>query len=511
MFQTYEPDEFTVFDALASERDLAEMWNGIAWAQVRDTVAALQNDIAHAAGKYRLLEIARLQHRLTGLPEAKLLAVRTILKKKSRHTPGIDGILWTTPAEKMYAALHLDRSRYRASPLLRFYRPRAEPGKMRPIGIPTMNDRAMQMLFTFALQPVAETWGDPHSYGYRLSRSAKDAGRVIREYLTRAQKPVWVLDADIEDCFDRISHRWLLRNIPLDRPCLKKMIASGYVYDDEYHPVSGGIPQGGIISPILANMTLDGLETILDEGWSQAPDSRRTSSPGPVPEIRFVRYADDFIVLAESKRLVEDAYDRISTFLSRRGLWLSGTKTRIVSADDGFDFLHWHFAGSGPGVSVTPSEVSVDHMHTRIGEIFNNFRFAFPGDPIRLLNPLLRAFAYYHRDTDAEPVFRSLDALIRYRLEYLWRTFHSGQITRPVEIFRNLMVPEERVIRAGREQLFLLSSVIRSNTLPEHQGNISSSNGANKKTGNGIYFSGGVGVRGWDKTGKIRWAISDYL
>ena len=203
MFQTYNPDQFILFDAIASERDFATMWKMTDWRHIRNVVSGHQDTIAGAAAECNLLEIERQQNQIIGLPEAKMLAVDLVTRKKSRFTPGVAGILWKTQAEKMYAALHLDPASYRASPVLRFFLPRRTSDKVRPVGIPTMNDRAMQMLFTFALQPVAEVWGDPDSFGFRVSRSARDACIVIRQYLEKAKMRVWILDADSVQCFLR--------------------------------------------------------------------------------------------------------------------------------------------------------------------------------------------------------------------------------------------------------------------------------------------------------------------
>ncbi len=487
MFQTYNPDQFILFDAIASERDFAKMWKMTDWRHVRSVVSGFQNTIANAAAENDLLEIERQQKRIIDLPEAKMLAVDLVTRKKSRFTPGVDGILWKTPAEKMYASLHLDAGSYHASPVLRFFLPRSNTGKVRPVGIPTMNDRAMQMLFTFALQPVAEVWGDPDSFGFRVSRSARDACTVIRQYLQNAGKRVWVLDADIENCFDRILHPWLFRHIPFDRPKLKEVLTSGYMFDEEYHSCSQGIPQGGIISPVLANMTLDGIEGILHESHDADGSKLSVSYKRRNPDIQFVRYADDFIVLAESETLIEGAYDLIASFLATRGLAFSPGKTRIIPFNRGFDFLHWHFQEDGDRVSITPSESSVTYMQDKISEIFKGARYGSSEYLIHVLNPLLRGYAYYHRESDALPVFRSLDA--RIRRMFLQRIEERNHTNTGVSAqLRSLLIPEFPEISAGEETLFSLSTVMQpvskgNNRLRETVDRKKMSVNLNKKTG----------------------------
>jgi len=314
-----------IVDKISSKKDLEELWNSIDWPAVRECVFRQQCRIARAAEEGRLSDVLRLQEELTGSDEAKALAVKEVTQRKSRDMPGVDGVLWKTSAEKMYVAFHLNEEGYTALPLRRFYLPK-ESGTMRPIGIAAMNDRAMQMLYSYALQPVAETLGDPHSFGYRLFRSAKDACTAIRNFLGRQAGDVWVLDADITGCFDNISHNWLLKHIPLRREYLRQVLKSGYIYCGRYFRISRGVPQGGIISPILANMTLDGLEPALMETFGRSCSTFGLTETQK-PRLLFVRYADDFIVLSSSRSVVEDAWDETNAFLKPRGLCLSEEKT----------------------------------------------------------------------------------------------------------------------------------------------------------------------------------------
>jgi RNA-directed DNA polymerase len=427
MFQTYPRYESLFIDHVVSEHDLASQWNSIDWTIVRESVFRIQCRIARAADEHRLPDIALLQDELVHSHEAKLLVVHEITGKKSRAIPGIDGIVWKTPAEKMFATIHLNEPGYKPVPVKRFYIPKESSYTLRPVGIPTMNDRAVQALYASALQPVAETWGDPDSFGYRLYRSAKDACSVIRNYLDHAGKPVWVLDADITSCFDRISHEWLIRNIPLCTKYLSRMLRSGFVYRGNYFPVNQGVPQGGIISPLLANMTLDGLEPQLAEKFSGRPDEPAIALSAQSPEIRFVRYADDFILLAQSRTVIEEAWDEVEAFLQPRGLSLSAEKTRIASLDEGFDFLHWHFRKRGASVSVTVSDASLRHIRQTLTEIFLSGALTSPEDIVRMLNPLLRGYAYYHRDADAHHVFRSLDAYIQQEVRRLLGTWYPDK------------------------------------------------------------------------------------
>jgi RNA-directed DNA polymerase len=454
--QTWFPKPI-VADKVLSKEDLESMWNAIDWADVREAVYRQQCAIARAAIEGDIAGISRLQEDLVNSDDAKALAVWEVMHRKSKGTPGVDGVVWETPAKWMSAVLHLTNEEYESLPLLRFFIPK-ESGKLRPIGISAMHDRAMQMLYNFALQPVAETWADPHSFGYRLFRSAKDACAAIRSFLVEEKAAeVWILDADITGCFDNISHDWLLKYIPINRNYLRQVLKSGYIHESRYFRTSRGVPQGGILSPVLANMTLDGLEPRLMKAFGRPinnKDDLQTTGTG----IRFVRYADDFVVLSPSRSVVEEAWDEINGFLKPRGLSLSEEKTRIVSVRDGFSFLHWRFRKEGSGISVRPSDGSAHHIRQVLDEFFGSRPFQTPDELIRQLNPLLRGYAFYHRDVEAGDLFRSLDDCIREKIPALLSFWFPNESRESLEgrffSYCGRVLPE---FHTGTQSLYLLS------------------------------------------------------
>lgn len=200
-----------------------------------------------------------MQWILTHSFSAKVLAIRSVTRNKGKKTPGVDGETWNTPKKKASAVHQLKRQGYKASPLRPVYIPKKN-GKKRPLGIPTMKDRAMQAVYAMALDPIAEVMADPNSYAYRKKRGIHDAIEQVFTILSKKVSPEWIYEGDIKACNDYISHKWMLANIPIDKVILQKWLKAGYIEKDVFYETDAGTPQGGIISPILANLTLDGLE-----------------------------------------------------------------------------------------------------------------------------------------------------------------------------------------------------------------------------------------------------------
>lgn len=393
-------------------------WTDIDWVRCEAAVQKLQGRIVKAQKEGRPGKVKALQWTLTHSFYAKALAVKRVTSNKGKNTVGVDKVLWTTPNAKMGAVADLKRRGYNPQPLRRVHIKKSN-GKLRPLGIPTMKDRAMQALYLMALNPVAETTADRHSYGFRRERCTVDAIVQCHTILSKEVSPQWILEGDIKGCFDHISHDWLLANIPMDKNILKQFLKAGFIYQRELFPTEEGTPQGGIISPILANMTLDGIEKKLVERF-------HTNALGKVDlrfknahKVNFVRYADDFVVTAATPELALEAKELIREFLAERGLELSDEKTVVTNIDDGFDFLGWNFRKYNEKLIIKPSQKAVKAIVSNISDTILRRGKAWQQDVLIMkLNEQIRGWTNYHQSVCASDAFAHLDYVL---YELLWR------------------------------------------------------------------------------------------
>ena len=390
-------------------------WDAIDWPTVEQQVRRLQMRIAQAEKEGRAGKVKALQRILTHSFSAKLWAVRRVVMNKGRRTPGVDGVSWKTPGERLHAARSLRAHGYRPRPLRRIYIPKKN-GKLRPLSIPTMGDRAMQALHLLALNPIAEVRADPNSYGFRPHRSTADALGQCFCVFAKKCSPRVVFDADIKACFDRISHPWLIANVPMDKAVLRKWLAAGYMEDTVLYPTNEGTPQGGIASPVLANLALDGLERVA-----------REAVPGR-SLVNVVRYADDFVVTARTPEMLHDRIiPAIKTFLAERGLELSEEKSRVTDIETGFDFLGATVRKFGSKLLMKPSCKSIKAFVGGIRETIKAHVGGSLRELVRSLNPRIRGWANYYRHLVSSRVFTNVDVAIFDAMVRWMRRRHPGK------------------------------------------------------------------------------------
>ena len=381
------------------------LWDRIDWTKAELAVRKLQARIVKAQKEGRYNKVKALQWTLTHSFYAKALAVKRVTSNGGGNTPGVDMETWEKPEAKTQAISELKRRGYQPKPLRRVHIKKSN-GKLRPLGIPTMKDRAMQALYLMALEPVSETTADSRSYGFRKERRCMDAVMQCHNILRKGYSPEWILEGDIKGCFDHISHEWLLANIPMDKAILRKWLKCGYIFNKQMFPTEEGTPQGGIISPTLANMTLDGLQKVLAEKYKRVRIKGKLYSP----MVNLVRYADDFIITCENRETLEkEIKPLVADFMSERGLTLSEEKTVITNIHDGFDFLGFNIRKFGNEILTKPTKKAEKRFMENIRKVTKGHKGCKQESLIRMLNAKIRGWGAYYQHGATRDSFHRID------------------------------------------------------------------------------------------------------
>jgi len=404
-------------------------WESIQWDIPKRHVRRLQERIFRATRDKDWARVKNLQKLLVRSHSARLLAVKRVTQEnKGKYTPGIDGQIYATSEQRIELVEDVCQTNvfnYKCKPLRRVYIPKGN-GDKRPLGIPTVKDRVMQMLVKLVLEPEWEARFEPHSHGFRPGRRCMDAiwqiWNSIR-VLGTLRKSEWILDADISGCFDNINHDALLKRIPVFRETVRRWLKSGIIEFGKYYQTKAGTPQGGIISPLLANIALDGMERLFGAENSKGNYAVPSVRSGKNKRLNLIRYADDFVVTAPSKeKIVDYVLPKLKTFLQERGMELSEAKTRIVHRDDGFDFLGFNirqYHGKARSVCLTrPSKKTVKRHLEHIKIIISKNKQMKADELISKLNPIIRGWANYYCYSSAKETFNYID----YRIwKMLWQ------------------------------------------------------------------------------------------
>ena len=416
-----------------SEKMMYE-WNDIPWRKLERNVFKLQNRIYQASSRGETKAVHKLQRLLLTSKSAVFLAVRRVAQdNQGKRTAGIDGLASLRSERKSALSLKIlnDPIVPKAKPVRRVWIPKPGKDEKRPLGIPVMEDRARQALAKMALEPEWEAKFEPNSYGFRPGRSCHDAIQAIFNHLRGASK--YVLDADISKCFDRINHEALLKKLgtfPKLRRAIRAWLKAGIMDGAKLFPVFEGTPQGGVISPLLANIALHGFETAIRDKFQQfhkLPGHERRTPWKP----QVIRYADDFVIFHRNLEALKRAKQIAENWLRNMGLELKPSKTRIthtlkeIDGSVGFNFLGFnirqyprgknkcmrdvHSRPLGFTLTITPSKESQKRFITKIRDIIKANRNIDQNGLIRLMNPVIRGWGNYYSTVVSKRVFQKMD------------------------------------------------------------------------------------------------------
>ncbi|MFM6454828.1 MAG: group II intron reverse transcriptase/maturase, partial [Planktothrix sp.] len=422
-----------------------ETWNSINWAKVQRVVFKLQKRIYQASLSGQNAKARKLQKLLVKSYYAKLLAIRRVTQdNQGKKTAGVDGIKSITPKQRLELARNLNKYQ-KAKPLRRKWIPKPN-GEKRPLGIPTINDRVRQALVKLVLEPQWEARFEGESYGFRPGRSAHDA--MSRIYVSINKKEYYILDADISKCFDQINHDYLLSKIDCPstiKAQIRQWLKAGVMDNGIFEATEAGTPQGGVISPLLANIALDGMIKLVDNTF---PKKNKVQAQA-------VRYADDFVVISPQLEIIQQCQIVIEEWLKPIGLELKPAKTRIChtlreievngeKVKPGFDFLGWNFrqypvgkhhSGKTGGNNskligfktlIKPSKKTIKAHADRVKEVIKTHKTAPQYALIKNLNPVIRGWCNYHSKVVSKETFSSLDYITWQRLR-AWTVSRCGK------------------------------------------------------------------------------------
>jgi len=396
-------------------------WRQINWRTVEADVRRLRQRIFTASQAGDLKRVRNLQKLMLRSRANTLLSVRRVTERNAgRLTAGVDGEVVLTPEAKMRLADRMQHlvEPFKALPVRRVYIPKAGSRKRRALGIPVILDRCHQARVVNALEPEWEARFEPRSYGFRPGRGCHDAIEAVYEVVKgRRPKRLWALDADLAGAFDKIAHDHILIMLGTfpARGMIRQWLKAGVVEQGRLYRTEEGTPQGGVASPLLLNVALHGMEKVAGvrydpKGWARA-DS-------PV----LIRYADDLVALCHSRQEALEVKAQLAGWLAPRGLVFNEDKTRVVTLDEGFDFLGFNVRRYNGKPLIKPSKAAVRRIRERLRTELRSLRGSNAQAVIKRLNPIIRGWAAYYRTQVSAEVFGGLDHYL-WRLTYKWARF----------------------------------------------------------------------------------------
>jgi RNA-directed DNA polymerase len=399
--------------------DEALDWDAVDWRAAEDRVRRLRQRIfaATRAGDHK--RVRSLQKLMLRSLSNTLVSVRQVTERNAgRLTPGVDGRLALSAAGKERLVIEIQWSPRRARPVRRVFIPKAN-GKLRPLGIPVISDRAQQARVRNALEPEWEARFEPKSYGFRPGRGCHDAIEAIYQVVKgKDPKRQWVLDADLQGAFDHIDHGFVLGQLGAfpGRGMIRSWLEAGVMDDGRFAPTEEGAPQGGVISPLILNIALQGMETAAGvRYYKRSRGGIETAPNSPV----LVRYADDLLAFCHSREHAEQVKQQLAEWLRPRGLAFNEAKTQIVHVNQGCDFLGFNVRRYHDRLPlIKPSDDAVRRIRLRLRTEMRSLLGSNAGSVMRKLTPIIRGWAAYYRIGVSSEVFSALD-------DYMWKLLYK--------------------------------------------------------------------------------------
>jgi len=409
-----------------------QSWESIDWKKIYGYVKKLRQRIFRAEQLGQKRRVRKLQRLMIRSKANLLLSIRRVTQiNKGKQTPGVDGqiILNSSDRLKLYNLLkEYDIKNIRPKPAKRAYIPKKN-GKMRPLGIPIIKDRIFQNIVKNALEPQWEAKFEPSSYGFRPKRSTIDAIVNLHTKLSSRSTRQWVFEGDFKGCFDNLNHEYIfgcLTAFPA-KEAIHKWLKAGYVDNNSFNDTDTGTPQGGIVSPLLANIALHGMEAEL--GVKYYTD--RGNHVLARNSVGIVRYADDFVIVCKTKEEAMAMYGKLKPYLSKRGLNLAEDKTKVTHISEGFDFLGFNLrqyrSNKGMQLLIKPSKASIKKAKETIRNVFAQLRGKHVGDLIMKLNPIIRGIGNYWSSQVSKKIFGKLDRYIWIKTRKHLKTLHHNK------------------------------------------------------------------------------------
>lgn len=381
--------------------EFCRIWDNMDWKEINYHVRKLQQRIAAAAYDGDWKRVRRLQKLVFVSWDCRAFAVHRVTCRRAVRTAGLDGLFWYSDFSRFHALEELKNYHdYKPMPFKRIYIPKDhDRSKKRPLSVPVIYDRAMQALYLIACDPVVECTAGEHDYGFRMYRSSQDVIRDIVSHFGFESGRIYFLKSDVKQCFDHLSHDWILEHSPMNRKLLKRVLKCGYCWNGKFHETNEGVPQGGVLSPCMTSLCLNGFERVMYPKFGD--------------DACMVRFVDDFLFSGTSPDVLEGVKNELIAFLAERGLSISEDKTIIGSIYDGVDYIGWHIQRDENGLQLSPTQMSIDELTHRLEVVFHEGRKYTARKLIRKLNGMIRGWSNYHGYLCAPHYLADIDNMLQ--------------------------------------------------------------------------------------------------